>query len=68
MAVFNWKTSKTTSMSCLECFNALQQLQGFAATKNEVFTANTQKTSILDNLKQFSTEMASEALPQSNCN
>ena len=61
MAVFNWKTSKTTSMSCLGCFNALEQFQGFTATQNNFLQQN-QKNSNMDSLEPFYTEMALEAL------
>ena len=43
MAVFNWKTSKTTSMSCLGCSNALEQFQGFTATQNNFLQQNQKK-------------------------
>ena len=48
-------------MSCLGCFNALEQFQGFAATQNNFLQQN-QKNSNMDSLEPFYTEMALEAL------
>ena len=48
-------------MSCLGCYNALEQFQGFTATQNNFLQQN-QKNSNMDNSEPFYTEMALEAL------